>query len=135
MAQSKNEARHLLLVASATSPRESFGFQCGAAETLHSRVFDAFVNKGSKIGYIGQTMRPHLQPLFPCLAAFLGVWQSVDFVNILTPKFQLEPRRFLQTDIAMPRKTCYTEIGELDFNGEGLTDDQQKTAGGHRILR
>ena len=28
-------------------------------------------------------MRPHLLPLFPCLAAFLGVWQSVDFVNIL----------------------------------------------------
>ena len=41
------------------------------------------VNKGCKIGYIGQTMRPHLQPLFPCLAAFLGVWQDVDFVNIL----------------------------------------------------
>ena len=42
MAQSKIEARHLLLAASATSPRESFGFQCGAAETLHSRVFGAY---------------------------------------------------------------------------------------------
>ena len=28
-------------------------------------------------------MRPHLQPLFPCLAAFFSVWQDVDFVNIL----------------------------------------------------
>ena len=27
-------------------------------------------------------MRPHLQPVFPCLAAFFRVWQSVDFVNI-----------------------------------------------------
>ena len=96
---------------SATSPRESFGFQreggkpvrfagrlsadcrclnqrlrhgTAAAETLHSRVFGAFVNAGCKIGYIRLCMRPHLQPVFPCLAVFHRVWQSVAFVNILS---------------------------------------------------
>ena len=29
------------------------------------------------------SMRPHLQPAFPCLAGLFSVWQSVDFVNIL----------------------------------------------------
>ena len=43
-----------------------------------------FVNAGCKIGYIRLCMRPHLQPAFPCLAGFFSVWQSVDFVNILT---------------------------------------------------
>ena len=42
-----------------------------------------FVNAGCKIGYIRLSMRPHLQPAFPCLAGFFSVWQSVDFVNIL----------------------------------------------------
>ena len=41
------------------------------------------VNAGCKIGYIHPSMRPHLQPVFPCLAGFFSVWQSVDFVNIL----------------------------------------------------
>ena len=44
-----------------------------------------FVNAGCKIGYIRLCMRPLLQPAFPCLAAFLSVWQSVDFVNRLSP--------------------------------------------------
>ena len=51
--------------------------------SLEVKIFAYFVNKGCKIGYIGFTMRPHLQPLFPCLATFFRVWQSVDFVNIL----------------------------------------------------
>ena len=41
------------------------------------------VNAGCKIGYIRLCMRPHLQPVFPCLAAFLSVCQDVSFVNIL----------------------------------------------------
>ncbi|MDO4370309.1 MAG: hypothetical protein Q4D43_03225, partial [Clostridia bacterium] len=47
------------------------------------KISACFVNAGCKIGYIRLCMRPHLQPVFPCLAALLRVWQDVDFVNIL----------------------------------------------------
>ena len=38
-------------------------------------------------------MRPHLQPVFPCLAGLLSVWQSVDFVNILAASDGIKSRR------------------------------------------
>ncbi|MDO4371140.1 MAG: hypothetical protein Q4D43_07445, partial [Clostridia bacterium] len=40
------------------------------------------VNTGCKIGYIRRSMRPHLQPVFPCLAVFLSVGPGIVFVNI-----------------------------------------------------
>ena len=50
------------------------------------------VNKGCKIGYIRPCMRPLLQPVFPCLAAFFSVWQSVDKINRLRAAELLLPR-------------------------------------------
>ena len=57
--------------AGATSPRWNLKDSRGAAETRFAGLRCVLC------------MRPHLQPVFPCLASFLSVRQSVDFVNIL----------------------------------------------------
>ena len=65
------EAVAALPAAAATSPRWNLKDSRGAAETRFAGLRCVL------------SMRPHLQPAFPCLAGFLSVWQSVDFVNIL----------------------------------------------------